>query len=70
MNQREIIVKYIHEHGCITSQDAFRLGITQLGTRIYELKDQGYIFGKRRVKTKNQYGKPTHYDEYMILKEG
>lgn len=62
-NQRERIVDYINEHGFITSYDAYaKLGITQLATRIKELKEiDGY-----RIITEWVYKEDTHYKKYKI----
>ena len=65
--QRDKVLSYIRQFGFITSWQAYQdLGITQLATRIYELKQQGYVFSKTRVNTKNRMGEPTHYDEYRL----
>lgn len=66
--QKDRILKYIKDFGSITSWEAYKdLGITQLGTRIYELKGLGYVFTKERIKAKNRYGDPSHYDKYMLV---
>ena len=63
MNQRDQVVAYIQEHGFITSWDAYKdLGITQLATRIFELKERGYHFRKERRQGKGR----KHWDEYYI----
>jgi hypothetical protein len=67
MNQREMIVKYIIDFGAITSYEAYQdLGITQLGARIKELKEQGYSFSCEWVKKKNRYGKPITFKKYKL----
>ena len=66
--QKERILAYIRRFGYITSWQAYQdLGVTQLATRIFELKELGYEFDKRRVKTKNRIGEITHYDEYRLV---
>lgn len=66
--QCDKILKYIRDFGSITSWQAYQeLGVTQLGARIYQLKERGYKFNKTRVKTKNRYGEPTHFDEYRLV---
>ena len=68
--QRDMVLSYIREFGCITTWQAYQdLGISQLATRIFELKELGYRFTTTRVNTKNRYGKPTHYDEYRLASE-
>ena len=70
VTQRDMVLQYIHDFGFITSWQAYQdLGISQLATRIFELKERGYVFTKKRVSTKNRYGKPTHYDEYRLAEE-
>ena len=71
VTQRDMIIKYIKDFGSISSWDAYKdLGITQLGTRIFELKQKGYIFSKERIKTKNRYGDDSHYDKYRLISVG
>ena len=69
--QKDMILKYIKDFGSISSWDAYKnLGITQLGTRIFELKQKGYVFTKERIKTKNRYGNDSHYDKYRLVSVG
>ena len=66
--QKELILKYIHDFGSITSYEAYtELGITQLGARIFELKERGYLFSKEKVKKMNRYGKQISFDRYKLL---
>ena len=66
--QKELILQYITDFGYITSFQAYAdLGITQLATRIKELKARGYQFRTENVKTKNRYGKPSHYFRYYLV---
>lgn len=68
--QREMILNYIQEFGYITSWQAFSdLGITRLSARIWELKEEGYLFKKDRVKRLNRYNKAISFDRYMLVKE-
>ena len=68
LNQRERVLKYISDFGYITSWQAYKdLGITQLATRIKELKDIGYQFRTENIKTTNRYGKPSHYYRYYLI---
>lgn len=67
MNQRELIIKYIKDFGSITSYQAYiDLGITQLATRIKELKEQGYSFSYEWISKKNRYGKPVAFKKYKL----
>ena len=68
VTQRDRVLQYIKDSGSITSWEAYsELGITQLGARIFELKDRGYNFEKERVNTKNRYGDQTHFDRYKLV---
>ena len=51
VTQKDRLLKYFQEFGSITSWQAYAdLGIMQLATRIFELKERGYIFKKEKVK--------------------
>ena len=65
--QRDRVLDYIRRFGSITSWQAYSdLGITQLAARLFELKEQGYEFTKKRIETVNRLGEKTHYDEYRL----
>ena len=67
MTQKEMILRYIADFGSITSYQAYAdLGITQLATRVSELKEQGYTFRTEPQCGRNRYGKPTHYVKYYL----
>lgn len=67
INQRQRIINYIREFGSITSLDAYKdLGITQLATRIKELKEQGYEFTTKWENSKNRYGERVDYKRYYL----
>lgn len=66
-NQREMILQYINDFGSITSYSAYiDLGITQLATRIKELKEQGYYFTYEIEVKKNRYGKKVRFKRYKL----
>ena len=66
--QRDKVLSYIKQFGRISSWEAYsELGITQLGARIFELKELGYVFAKTRINTTNRLGEKTHYDEYRLV---
>ena len=68
--QCDRIIDYIKQYGSITSWQAYAdLSITQLGARIYNLKERGFEFEKERVHTKNRMGEKTHYDVYRLKGE-
>ena len=66
-SQKALILKYLTDFGSITSYQAYvDLGITQLATRIKELKGMGYTFKTEPQKSKNRYGQPVHYVKYFL----
>jgi hypothetical protein len=66
-NQRELIIQYLKDFGSITSYQAYiDLGITQLSTRIKELKEEGYCFNSRWIHKENRYGKLIKFKEYKL----
>lgn len=66
MTQNEMILKFLQENGQITTYDAFKMGITRLSARIYELKERGHnIFSERR-KYKARDGKVKQYELYKL----
>lgn len=70
VNQRQRIIDYINQFGSITSKDAYDdLGITQLATRIKELKEQGYRFETKWESSKNRYGEKVDFKRYFLEKE-
>ena len=70
VNQRQRIINYINQFGSITSKDAYDdLGITQLATRIKELKEQGYRFETKWESSKNRYGEKVDFKRYFLEKE-
>lgn len=67
LNQRQQILNYIEEWGSITSYEAYLdLGITQLATRIKELKGEGYNFTYEWESKTNRYGKPVRFKKYKL----
>lgn len=70
MNQKEKILDYINKNGSITSYEAYiDLGITQLATRIKELKEKGYVFKTEWINRKRKDGVVVSYKKYMLEKD-
>lgn len=70
ITQRDRVLQYIRDFGFITSWQAYAdLGVTQLATRISELKEQGYEFGTTTKTKPNRYGDKTRYIEYGLVGE-
>jgi len=72
VTQAQLILNYIAERGSITSLEAItHLGITQLSSRISELRRKGYNIEKVPERVKNRYGKScTILRYYLVNNEG
>ncbi|MDB4559247.1 helix-turn-helix domain-containing protein [bacterium] len=56
MSQKERLLEHFQNGNTITSLQAYdRLGVTQLATRIYELKQEGYPIESDRINVYNRY---------------
>ena len=66
-SQKQEILEYIKKHGSISSWEAYsKLGITQLGARLDQLRKDGYLFETEWVHKKNRNGKKTSYKKYKL----
>lgn len=67
MTQKEQIIDYLKRFETITPMQAYGdLGITKLSTRISEMRRDGIEFKIETVKSKNRFGKPTHFARYSL----
>ena len=67
ITQRDRVINYIREFGSISSWEAYKdLGITQLATRIKELKEQGYEFRTEWESSNNRFVERTDYKRYYL----
>ena len=67
MIQRERIIQYIKDFGSITALEATAdLGVMQFHARINELEKEGYIFNRKKEKSKNRYGEIVNYMRYSL----
>lgn len=65
--QKEKIIEHIEKYGSITSFEAYMdLGITQLATRISELKEKGYEFETEWITKKNKDGAVVSFKKYYL----
>lgn len=54
----------------VTSYDAYEtMAITQLGARVWHLRQQGYPIKSIRCVGNNRFGEKIHYCEYVLEKE-
>ena len=67
ISQKQRIINYIRQFGSISSWEAYKdLGVTQLVTRIKELKEQGYEFRTEWENSTNRFGERTDYKRYYL----
>lgn len=67
VTQCQRIIDYIKQFGSITTMDAFsELGCTRLGSRIHDLRKEGYIIHSKSETRKNRFGELVHYKRYYI----
>lgn len=66
MDQQTLVMRYIAEHGSITSQEAFNMGITRLADVIYKMKNKGIPVKVTIVHGKNRFGRPITYARYYL----
>lgn len=67
MNQKQMVLDYMNEHGSITSMDAYRdLGITRLSAVVFDLRELGYKVKTTDERGRNRYGEATSYARYTL----
>ena len=66
--QKDRILEYIRNFGSISSFEAYaNLGITQLGTKIEQLKKEGYEVKTEWESNINRFGEKTDYKRYFLI---
>ena len=67
MTQCEKIIQYMTIFGSISTMEAFSdLGITRLGSRIHDLRHDGYKIKGKSVKSTNRFGEPVRFMRYYL----
>ena len=67
ISQKDRIINYIRQFGSITDLEATKdLGILQFGTRLHELKKDGYKFRTEWETSKNRYGEDVCFKRYYL----
>lgn len=65
-SQKTEVIEYIKKNGSITSYEAYqRLGITQLGARLDDLRKDGYVFVTEWAHAKRK-GKMKYFKRYKL----
>lgn len=67
-NQCQLILEYMREYGSIEPMQALGdLGVYRLGSRIHDLREQGYDISTERVTTRSRRtGYPVTYARYSL----
>jgi hypothetical protein len=67
MSQKERILQHFKSGNTITSLEAYNeLGVTQLATRIHELKAEGYPILSDRIKVTNRFDEQCLVSKYYL----
>ena len=71
MTQNEMLIKYLNEHGSITTYESYsKLFITRLSARIFDIKNKyGIEFDEEWVTKKNIYGKICSFKKYILKRK-
>lgn len=65
--QKDRVLDYINQFGSISSFQAYAdLGVTQLGARIFELKEAGYEFAHDWETRTNRFGDEVKFKRYRF----
>jgi hypothetical protein len=66
-SQTEDILRFMDEHGSITSMDAIKeFGATRLSAIIFNLRERGYDIETHMEVGKNRYGHTVEYARYVL----
>lgn len=66
MTQNQKVLKYMREHGGISTYAAFKMDITRLAARISELRSAGHKITSETVSYKAEDGKSKQYCIYRL----
>lgn len=62
------IVEFFKTHSWITQRDADFLGIKRLASRIWDMKQLGFVFIDEYIKVENADGTTSYVKRYSIVK--
>jgi hypothetical protein len=69
-SQSNRLLEHFKRGGTVTSLEAYQQhGITQLATRISELKDEGHIITGTWIKVTNRFGEECRVKEYSLAQD-
>lgn len=66
-SQCQRVLDYIRQYGSITVLEAFtELGIARLGSRIHDLRNDGYRINGEIIAVRNRFGEKVHCMKYTL----
>lgn len=69
MTQNQMVLNHLRNIGSLTRNQAFELyGITELNTRICNLRNEGHMIKSTDRCEPNRFGKRVHFTEYALVK--
>lgn len=68
VSQNQLVLEYLLQGNTLTRAEAYeKWGITELNTRIHDLRKMGYTIMTQNVTVRNRYGKLVSVARYNIL---
>lgn len=65
-NKTQEILKYLQEHGSITSMEAFhKFGVTRLAAIIFNLRERGHDIDTQMTREYDRYGNVCDFARYI-----
>lgn len=70
MTQNQMVLNHLKNIGSLTRLGAMDLyGISELNTRVCNLRSEGHMIGSRNKSVVNRYGRKVNVSEYYLIKE-
>lgn len=70
MTQNQMVLNHLKNSGTLTRLEALRLyGISELNTRICNLRAAGHLIGSNSKSVKNKFGRKVSVSEYYLIRE-
>lgn len=70
MTQNQMVLNHLQNIGSMTRAEAYDLyGISELNTRICNLRSDGHLIGSRNKTVTNRYGKRVTVSEYYLIRK-
>lgn len=70
MTQNQMVLNHLKNNGTLTRLEALNLyGISELNTRVCNLRAEGHLIGSTSKSVRNKYGRKVNVSEYYLIKE-